>query len=233
MKLTKCMYGDPSCQTFGLQNNQIRGNSVINSAGWYNMNGERLGSGDLSLVDMASIAKSIGTTDIFIALPERDASWDLPSHLEYSAPGKDYIMQKAAWVIAQDPQNGSAILRIRDDLEKPEVGERDGVKFIRYPRSEFYKATNYTPKKVNSPAVPEKKKTVDKLQEAADKLKAMAAGKKAPTAVNKPLPIKTISGKAPVATKPGGTLPLPGISTAKPTTKPIMKSVKKVAKKLP
>src|SRR5579871_4577465 len=93
-KLTPSMFGDPNCKAFGLHNNQIRGNSKINSAGWFNLNGDRLGSGDLELRDMLAIATQMSEGEVFIAISEVDSMYDMPSFLNHGAPGKDYVVQK-------------------------------------------------------------------------------------------------------------------------------------------
>jgi hypothetical protein len=187
------MFGDAKCHAFGLHNNQIRGDGIINSAGWYNHNGERLGNGDLSLQDMVAIAKDLDPTEVFIAIAEIDASWDFPTHLDHSAPGKDYVFQKAVWIIGNDKTHGAAILRVRNDIQKPEKAEQNGIQYFRYPRDDFYKSVGYTPKKISSPEKPKDKKVdLDKMKEAADKLK---------TAVKK---IKTASGQQPLPLPPSG-----------------------------
>jgi hypothetical protein len=140
--LTKCVYGletNPKKTPFGFINNQVRNDNIIQNAGWFNIKGERLGEGDLSLKDMHSIAKHIPSSEAFFALTEVDSGWNLPSHLDRTAPGLTYIMQKAVWVIARTTAGG-VVVRVRDDIDKPEDATRDGEKYVRVPRTELYKA---------------------------------------------------------------------------------------------
>lgn len=171
-KLTKCIYGfetNPKKTPFGLMNNQIRGNGIIQSAGWFNINGERLGGGDLTLQDMQNISQNISLSESFFVLTEVDAGWDLPSDLDRTAPGFPYILQKAVWVMAKGPTSRSAlIIRVRDDISKPEETEKDGVKFIRIPRNEFYAAFGYDKSGVK---IPKMKKLVAKKPEQDDDAK--------------------------------------------------------------
>lgn len=165
MKLTQQMFGDLNCKAFGLSNNQMRHNSIINNAGWFNFEGQKLGSGDLALADMENIAKTIDPSDIFIVIAEIDAMWDMPSTFDHSAPGKDYVIQKAVWVIGKDKSAGSAIIRVRDNISKPEEATQDGVKYFRYPRADMYKSLGYTFKKIDltgkEEQVKEMKKTIE------------------------------------------------------------------------
>jgi len=142
-------------------NNQIRGNGIIQSAGWFNLNGERLGGGDLTIQDMHNISKNLLSSEAFFALTEMDASWDLPSHLDRTAPGFTYILQKAAWAMVRG-QSGGVIIRVRDDISKSEETEKDGVKFIRIPRNDFYKAFGYDNNGIKIPKMSLVKKTENK-----------------------------------------------------------------------
>lgn len=140
--LTKSIYGyetDYKKTPFGLLNNQLKSNGIINSAGWFNIKGERLGCGDLSLKDMEKIAKNISSNEAFIVLTEANSGWSLPSHLDRSAPGIDYVIKTASWIIGRDPVKGGTIVRVRDDFDKIEEIEKDGVKYFRYPRKEAVK----------------------------------------------------------------------------------------------
>lgn len=138
--LTKCVYGvetNPKKTPFGLINGQYRIGEILQNAGWFNGDGERLGSGDLSMKDLENISKHISSLEIFFALTELDSSWDLPSHLNRTEPGIEYVVQKAVWIAAKS-NLGSSILRIRDDISKPEEAVKDDVKYLRLPRRELY-----------------------------------------------------------------------------------------------
>jgi hypothetical protein len=177
MKLTKSMYGDLKCKAFGLSNNQMRGNSIINNAGWYNLRGEKLGNGDLNLTDMENIAKTISLEEAFVVLAEMDAMWNMPSTLDHTAPGTDYVMQKAIWMIGKDAKGGNAIIRIRENISKSENAEQDGVKYYRFPREELYKSLNYSPKKIELSAKTTVKKDAktleEKMKDAVNKLNSL------------------------------------------------------------
>lgn len=236
-KLTPSMFGDPACKAFGLHNNQISGNSKINSAGWFSQNGARLGCGDLSLANMATIATNLYPGDIFIALTEADSFLDMPSSLDHGVPGEDYVYQKATWVIGQDPKNGAVILRIRDDITKPEERVEDGIRYFRYPRNEFFAGIGYTPKKMGSkPTSPVKKPILktneEKIREALAKLQALGGGK--PKALH-PQP-------APPPNGPSGSLgagsqgmgkkyaPAPTMPTSPSPAKKMVKKIKRISK---
>ena len=232
MKLTKCMFSDPACKAFGLSNNQIRGTGIINSAGWFNLDGERIGNGDLSTQDMATIAKTISSDDLFIVLKEVDAKMDFPANLDYLSPGKDYVCTHAVWMIGRDVGGKSTILRIRDDIETVEMAKQDGVEYMRIPRKEMYRAINYTPpaKKAKPKDVDDKK--MDGLKKAATSLKS-AMTKSSPA---NPAPSPTSPAK-PVATSQVKGIGKPFIPTAPtppiPAPPPFAPIKKKVVKKSP
>ena len=195
MKLTKGMYGDPSCREFGISNLQIRGNSVINNAGWFNISGDRIGSGDLSLQDLKNIAKSLPKGEVFIALTEMDASLGLPSHLDRMAPGKDYILNNAVWIIAYDDlSKGNIIIKVKSTAKVPVVLTDDGVKYFAMTRKEFLNSLNYSP--------PAEKKTVPKSSTLEEKLKTLAKQVPAvPTSGMKVLPLNPNTLAPPPAKK--------------------------------
>lgn len=208
--LTKCVYGfetNPKKTPFGLINNQVRGDSIIQSAGWFNQKGERLGAGDLSLKDMQNISKNISVAEAFFVLPELDASWDIPSHLDRSAPGFNYIVQKATWAIMKG-SGGGTIIRIRDDIEKTENVERDGVHFTRVARTNFCKIFGYD---TNGKKLPPKEKSVlQKKLESQDDNKDVAKPK-----------LTVASGKLPAAPKlftPSSGIKVPAPSSGKVKT---------------
>jgi|ERR1019366_974582 hypothetical protein len=148
--LTKLVYGieiDYHKTPFGILAGQVKGDSVCNNGGWYNINGEKIGSGDLSMKDLQTISKHIPSSEVFLILSEYDAAFNMPSHLDRHEPGKDYVLSKALWVVGKD--TGGIILRVGDRNDKPEEDERDGVKYTKLSRKEFKKslAGNQSPSK--------------------------------------------------------------------------------------
>lgn len=132
--LTKLIYGsitDAKKAPFGLVNNQQRNDSIINNAGWFNSNGERLGKGDLSLTDMSNISKSIGD-EMFFVLSEADSGWNMPSQLDASAPGFDYVISHISWGITS-----GSIIRVRDFVDTTEKVVKDKIEYTRISRKSF------------------------------------------------------------------------------------------------
>lgn len=141
LQLTKCIYGvetNPNKTPFGFTNNQIRANGIIQNAGWFNYNGEKLGNGDLSLKDMENISKNILTGEVFFVLSESDCGPDFPNDLNRIEPGVEYVIKKTVWVIFKAVT--TSIFRIRNDIAKAELNlSNDGVVYHRIPRSEILK----------------------------------------------------------------------------------------------
>jgi hypothetical protein len=146
-KLTKLIYGsetDSKKTPFGLLNKQIRTNGIINNAGWFNFKGERLGAGDLSLKDLDKISKNIDSNELFIVLNEADSFWNLPSNLEYTVPGRDYVIQNAIWIVGKIPTKDSLdsaskgkIIRLKKDCINEDI-EKDGFKYTRMDKDKVY-----------------------------------------------------------------------------------------------
>jgi hypothetical protein len=139
-KLTKCFFStvhSDKATPYGISNNQIRSKGIINSAGWFNSGGERLGKGDLSLKDMATISQHIAKDDLFIALKETDSFHNMPIGLDYLAPGREYVLKNAVWVVGA----GGVIIRVRDDVSKTEDIEQDGIKYVRMVKKDFLSAS--------------------------------------------------------------------------------------------
>jgi hypothetical protein len=116
MTLTAGMYSDLNCKKFGISYNQQRISSIATNAGWFNSKGERIGMGDLSMEDIFNISIGIENSESFYILSEVDHSWNLPSHLNATSPGIDYVYDKAIWAIIKNQP-----LKIVNDLE---VNER-------------------------------------------------------------------------------------------------------------
>lgn len=115
MKLTQGIYGDLSCKLFGLQLDQKRQNEVIRNAGWFNIKGEKIGKGDLSLDDIDNIAGDLQSEDLFIILSEADSSWDMPGNLDRFAPGLPYVMEKARWVASGLDHSAATAFKVHDN----------------------------------------------------------------------------------------------------------------------
>lgn len=115
MKLTQGIYGDLSCNLFGLQLDQKRQNEVIRNAGWFNIKGEKIGKGDLSLDDIDNIACGLQSEDLFIILNEADSSWDMPGNLDRFAPGLPYVMEKARWIASGLDRSVAMAFKVHDN----------------------------------------------------------------------------------------------------------------------
>lgn len=100
-RLTKGMFADPACNTFGLKYGQIKNNEVIRNAVWFNFNGDRLGSGDLTIDDMNNILSELDEAELFVVLSEQSAHWHLPSSLNPSSPGREYVMANVKWAVSR------------------------------------------------------------------------------------------------------------------------------------
>jgi hypothetical protein len=98
---------------FGLFNGQMRGGpkKLTHNSGWYNRKGQKLGWGDLSADDFKRIAGGLKKGELFVILGERDSFWNFVTAYgnvgancttspEEKAPGRDYIAEKAMYVIA-------------------------------------------------------------------------------------------------------------------------------------
>ncbi len=73
-RLTKGLYGTefrPTSALFDISCGQKRRNSerIIQRADWYNKNGEKIGWGDLSVMDFIEIARGLNEGEIFVVLP--------------------------------------------------------------------------------------------------------------------------------------------------------------------
>jgi len=200
--LTKGIYGfetDPKKTPFGILNNQFRTDAIVKNGGWFNFDGNKMGTGDLSLKDMLHISKEIAHGEVFFVLSETDSSWDMPSGMDRSAPGKDYVLKTATWVIGKY----TGIVRVRDDITKSSESDIDGIKYLRIPRNVVISGFNQKPK--SNPA-PIKDLSLDDAQ-----AKATASVKKflATKAANNPWMVPPTQGPpgvagsgAPAATKP-------------------------------
>lgn len=202
--LVKGVYG---CETnskktpFGLLNQQFRVDGLLNNAGWFNRAGDKLGFGDLAIHDLHTISVAIPKGESFIVLSEFDTAWDIPSHLDSTSPGSDYVIQNCVWYVCSN-----AIYRVRSD-GKLEEADRDGIKYTRISRQEFYKLIGYTAGKVpEAPAVPKPKLKISDeefhalLKQVNTKLKA----NKALTAPATPAPATKTTTKQTIPTPGSG-----------------------------
>lgn len=216
-KLTKCIYGyetDPKKTPFGLLNNQIRIDNIIQNAGWFNHKGERLGQGDLTLKEMQRIAKNISPLEAFFVLTESDSSWDMPNHLDRTSPGIQYVTQKASWGIFPS-YKGGLIIRIREDIKEREEVTRDGVKFTRVPREALNKALTAPPKPTTT--VKKAEAPVEKTDVAVD---AKSVPLPAPAVVPAPTSVTNPATPSAAPTSPA----VPKKPTVKKTTTTTTKS---------
>lgn len=146
MKLTKSIYGSEFSAKktpFGFLNNQMRTDSLINNAGWFNIKGERLGSGDLSINDMQKISNEIDLDEAFVILTEANSGWNMPSFLNESSAGFDYVIQNCSWMIAR-----GKIVKISENTSLGKMSEINKIEYLIMPRADFYKSFSYTPVKI-------------------------------------------------------------------------------------
>ena len=227
MALTKFIYSghiDPKKTPFGLINHQTRiTDDVISCAGWFNGSGEKLGAGDLSIKDLHRISVSIGK-ESFLVLSEGDTLWSVPSSLNSSEPGIDYVMQRCVWYVTT-----GCIIRIRDG--KDEEAERDGIKYKRMSRQSFFASLKYVAGKL-----PEAKTTLNpKKKLSIDEAMAIIKQKIGTIKVStKPSPL--IGSAVTTAAPAAATMPLPASTTkpspAQPGLFPSFLPKKKIKKKV-
>lgn len=222
--LTKCIYGyetNPKKTPFGFLNNQMRLDSIIHNAGWFNIKGERIGCGDLSLKDLQTIAKSIPAGEIFIALNEADSGWNIPSELNHSEPGFHYVINNAVWIVAKSDAGTGSIMRIREDISTNENITQDGVKYNRVPREVLKKAFVKPTAKITTTneksGVLDSRNTTDKPKLSLKKTVLVPAqvGQ-----LNLPTPSVPQSNATPGTVKKNGGF----LSYVKPKTKPTLKA---------
>lgn len=237
-RLTKSMYGDLKCKAFDISNGQMRHDAIIKSAGWYTHKGDRLGNGDLSLFDMQVISIAINPDDVFIVLSELDSMWDMPSELDHSSPGQDYVLQKAIWIIGHTKELGGTIIRVRNDITKLEEIEKDNIKYLRMPREDSYKSLGYTFKKIDlSGGKSKEEKKEDPIKSIESKLKAATKKMKSlsSSVVSKSNPIPPMPANHYIGMLPNGqvgAIPVPA-TNAKPTNPiPIPSTTPKTIKKM-
>ncbi len=79
------------------------------NAGWYNINGEKMGWGDLSTNNFRRISQELEDDELFIVLREGPSYMDFHYPREWNpspkggehSPGIRYVMKHAAWIIAK------------------------------------------------------------------------------------------------------------------------------------
>lgn len=118
MKLTQGMYSDINCKMFGIKYGQQSLNDVVRNAGWFNHLGEKLGMGDLSILDLDNIASDIPNDETFIILDESTSSWDMPKDLNRFNPGIDYLMQNAVWIVSGFTATKYEVYKVVDYVTK-------------------------------------------------------------------------------------------------------------------
>jgi hypothetical protein len=136
MRLRKHIFGyehNTAKTPFGFLNEQIRSNAVVKSGGWYNYDSQKIGRGDLSMNDLATVAAQIPAEEAFFVLSEGDAFWGVPEGVDTSEPGIEYVVRCAIWMVSRS----TGIVRVRDNIYGGEYAEKDGVKYTRIPREGF------------------------------------------------------------------------------------------------
>ena len=102
-RLTMGMYGTEFNAVpnglFGLSCGKLQAGCVVRDAGWYNVQGEKLGWGDLTPDDFRRIAAELEPDEMFIILDKYGSHFDLPPGVDEAKPGTDYICDKCLYVI--------------------------------------------------------------------------------------------------------------------------------------
>lgn len=140
--LTKGMYADYVCNVFGLTHNQLRADALIFNAGWFNSKGEKLGQGDLNAKDLQNISFDIETNEVFIALSEADTTWNLPSDLDRNAPGIDYVMSCARWIISGIEETIGEIYHCKANAS-PTTVIKDNITYTEASRQNIYSTLSF------------------------------------------------------------------------------------------
>lgn len=91
----------PESASFGLRQGQMRGNPIVERAGWYNQSGERFSWGDLSLKDFANIQRELTDDEIFIVLGARESS-NLADSSNETIPDIGYMIACCIYAIKKD-----------------------------------------------------------------------------------------------------------------------------------
>ena len=113
-RLKKSLWGiqyKARCFLWDLRVGQMapKGKMTAKNAGWYNINGEKMGWGDLSSDDFKRISQELEEDELFIILRERASYTDFHWQREFSptpkggehSPGIRYVLEHAAWIIAK------------------------------------------------------------------------------------------------------------------------------------
>lgn len=221
LTLPKSVYGlemDPKKTPFGMINGQIRSDGVLNNAGWFNLMGEKIGHGDISMKDMEKIANGLNANECFFVLSEFDTIWNMPKDMNANEPGKDYVLKHCAWSISR-----SSILKVRDTttaLKSENATSSDCVAYTKVGRVAFEKVITtlfYAPKAVGGikHALPPNTKTEG--MEAVIKSNLSMLQK---LTAQKPIPSSVLGGKYPWVVLPAtpATIPVAKPSPAITTT---------------
>lgn len=94
----------------GIHEGQIRSKEFCHNSGWYNEAGEKIGWGDLNIVDLNNIKKSLPEEEIFFILGEQDSFWAFVEKIgiiggmcltneKEKNPGLNYILDKFRYMI--------------------------------------------------------------------------------------------------------------------------------------
>lgn len=127
--LTKCMYSDPNCKELGIQYAQTRVNAVLNNAGWFSHDGDKLGVGDLSMQDLLEISRNLPIGEVFFVLSE-GTLLSLPSNLDRLSPGIEYVVANASWTVTS-----ADIFKLDSLINVQDIEIRDGISYVKYART--------------------------------------------------------------------------------------------------
>lgn len=229
-RLQKLMYGietDPKKSLFNIINGQIRPNSILNNAGWFNKDGDRLGYGDISYTDISSISKGLEKGEEFIILSEADTSWNVPAKSNTTSPGRDYVVKHAAWFIFNSG-NGVKIFKPSIDYKdkSPETLTTKGISYTKISYKDFFNEIGFL-KKAKEEA---KNTTMDDLKkEIVDVFNTISKPKKkaAPTNQQQTLIPFSLGGFKTVAVPINKPATTPVIANTKAPSSSKVKTVKK------
>lgn len=78
-----------------LRDGQCLVDDTFHNAGWYNREGVKVGSGDLSTLNLELLYTYLPVGEVLFILNEQDSTWGVPKNLDRDAPGIDYVIAKA------------------------------------------------------------------------------------------------------------------------------------------
>ena len=108
MKLTQGMFDTESKSKtpFNLECGQTHARGLIHNSGWYNVDGEKIGWGDLSVDDVKNIMDGLEPYQVFIVLGEIESFWDFTRRVgmigSASKPGRKYVEEHMKYLIIKE-----------------------------------------------------------------------------------------------------------------------------------